>query len=252
MRVLAIDTTSEHGGAAVYDQEECLAMVPNVEPASRYAVTLFDLVDRALAQAQIGFPDVGLYAVSNGPGSFTGIRVGLAAAQGWAKAFAKPAKGVTLLDAMVAHSHPDTDWAVPMLDARRGEFFVGFYRRMGLAGIGQDRFEAAGPGQIVRPERLPALLDALGRGGQCSTFRGGTIACLTRAHDLKARSLCESLSTKVTAIEVPGLLLDAIAKVALSALEQGDGSTPDDLDACYIRRSDAEMNWRPSAIKAGN
>ena len=73
MRVLAIDTTSEHGGAAVYDRGTCLALVQNEEPASRYAVTLFDLVHRALTEASLGYPDIELYAASNGPGSFTGM-----------------------------------------------------------------------------------------------------------------------------------------------------------------------------------
>jgi tRNA threonylcarbamoyladenosine biosynthesis protein TsaB len=252
MRVLAIDTTSEYGGAAVYNQDARLSLVQNEEPASRYAVTLFDLADRALAQAGIRFPDIELYAVSNGPGSFTGIRVGLAAAQGWAKAFQRPIKGVNLLEAMVASAHPATDWAVPVLDARRGEFFAGFYRRVADAAGHHCGFEAAGPGQLVYPQRLNTMLEALNQGGQCRTFSGGTIAFLARAHDLKARSLSESLSQDVVAIDVPGTLLAAIAGVALRAFEQGETSSLDELDACYIRRSDAEMNWRPSVAKAGN
>jgi tRNA threonylcarbamoyl adenosine modification protein YeaZ len=252
MRLLAIDTTSEYGGAAVYDQNECLASALNSEPASRYAVTLFELADRALAEAGMGFPDIDLYAVSNGPGSFTGIRVGLAAAQGWARAFRRPAKGVNLLEAMVEHAHPEADWAVPVLDARRGEFFAGFYRRTADAAGTQAGFEAAGPGQLVRPERLQTLLEALSLGGQCRTFRGGTIALLTRGHDQKARSLRESLPQGLLWIEVPGALLEAIAGVAVRAHEQGGKPSSDDLDACYIRRSDAEMNWRPPAAKAGN
>jgi len=145
MRVLAVDTTSEHGGAAVYDQDKCLSIVLNQEPASRYAVTLFDLADRAVAQAGIALHDIELYAVSNGPGSFTGIRVGLAAAQGWAKAFARPVRAVNLLEAMVEQAHPEADWVVPILDARRGEFFVSTFRRVPNAGGHQPAFEAAGP-----------------------------------------------------------------------------------------------------------
>ena len=252
MRLLAIDTTSEYGGAAVYDQRDCLASALNSEPASRYAVTLFELADRALAQAGIGFPEIDLYAVSNGPGSFTGIRVGLAAAQGWARAFRRPAQGVNLLEAMVEHAHPEADWAVPVLDARRGEFYAGFYRRTAEAASPRSAFESAGPGQLVRPERFPAMLEALSRGGQCRTFMGGTIAFITRTHDLKARSLREGLPQDLLWMEVPGHLLEAIAGVAVRAHEQGGKPSPDDLDACYIRRSDAEMNWRSPAEKAGN
>ena len=252
MRVLAIDTTSEYGGAAVCEQNACLSIALNEGPASRYAVTLFDLVERALAEARVGFPDIELYAVSNGPGSFTGIRVGLAAVQGWAKAFSRPLKGVSLLEAMVEHVHPEADWAVPVLDARRGEFYAGFYRRIIGVASQKEEFEATGLGQLVRPERLKTLLDALGKGGQCSTFSSGTIAFLTRAHDLKARSLRESLSPDLVGMEASGALLEAIARAALRAYEQGGAASLEELDACYIRRPDAEVNGQPPAAKAGN
>ncbi|HET7100509.1 MAG TPA: tRNA (adenosine(37)-N6)-threonylcarbamoyltransferase complex dimerization subunit type 1 TsaB [Terriglobia bacterium] len=252
MRLLAIDTTSEYGGTAVYDQKECLAMVLNSGPASRYAVTLFEMADRALAQAGMGFPEIELYAVSNGPGSFTGIRVGLAAAQGWATAFRRSVKGVNLLEAMVECARPEGDWAVPVLDARRGEFFTGLYRKITDTAGPQSGFEAAGPGQLVRPERLQTMLDELSQGGQRRTFTGGSIAFLTRTHDLKARSLRESLHQDLLGVEVPGALLEAIAGVALRAHEQGGIPSPEELDACYIRRSDAEMNWQAPAPKAGN
>lgn len=251
MRVLAIDTTSECGGAAVYDQDKCLGLALNSGQASGYAVTLFDLVEQALVEAKVRFPDVDLYAVSNGPGSFTGIRVGLAAVQGWAKAFDKPLKGVTILEAMVEHARPDADWAVPLLDARRGEFFVGYYRRIPITPSQEIGFEAAGEGQLVRSERFESILEALGRGGQCRTFSGGSIVCVTRAHDLKARALRESLSLDVGGVDVSGALLGAIARVALRAHKLGEVSLPENLDACYIRRSDAEMNWRPVPTKAG-
>jgi tRNA threonylcarbamoyladenosine biosynthesis protein TsaB len=243
MIVLALDTTSEHGGAAVYQGKDCLGMALNEGTADRYSVTLFELVERALGEAKLGFREMDLFAVAKGPGSFTGIRVGLAAARAWSKAFEKPLQAVTLLEAMVQQAQPDTDWAVPILDARRGEFFLGFFRRP--SGAGQNtRFAAAGEGQVVRPEHLPDLLETLAQGGQCRTFSRGTIACLTRAHDLKARALRESLNQPLAWIDIPGALLEAIAREALRAHEQGEGSPPEELDAYYIRRSDAEMNWR--------
>jgi tRNA threonylcarbamoyladenosine biosynthesis protein TsaB len=210
------------------------------------------MADRALAQAGTALRDIELFAVSNGPGSFTGIRVGLAAAQGWAKAFARPVRAVNLLEAMAEQAHPEADWVVPILDARRGEFFVGTFRRVPDAGDHQPAFEGAGPGQLVHPERLETMLDALSRGGQCRTFSAGTIVCVTRAHDLKARSLSASLSPNMTGIDVPGSLLEAIARVALRAHAAGEALSPEGLDACYIRRSDAEMNWRPQVTKAGS
>jgi tRNA threonylcarbamoyladenosine biosynthesis protein TsaB len=243
MVVLALDTTSEVGGAAVFEGDNCLGMALNEGAADRYSVTLFELVERVLGEAKLAFRDVDLFAVAKGPGSFTGIRVGLAAARAWAKAFGKPLQAVTLLEAMVQQAGPETDWAVPILDARRGEFFLGFFRRP--SGTGQGAlFVAAGEGQLVRPDHLPDLLETLSQGGQCRTFSHGTIACLTRTHDLKARTLREGLRQPIAWIDIPGVLLEAIARVALRAHEHGEGSPPEELDAYYIRRSDAEMNWR--------
>jgi len=247
MRILAIDTTSEHGGVAVYESNKCLSIALNTEPASRYAVSLFGLAERALTEADTEFGDIDLYAVSNGPGSFTGIRVGLAAALGWAKAFGKPVKGVNLLEAMVEQACPDTDWAVPVIDARRGEFFVGIFHKAAVGPDDRVTFVAAGSAQLVRPDRFSALLETVSQGGQCRTFSGGTIACLMRSQDQKARTLLENLPLDMLRIEVEGALLDSIARLGLSALMQGYLPSPDDLDACYIRRSDAEMNWRPTA-----
>jgi tRNA threonylcarbamoyl adenosine modification protein YeaZ len=243
MLTLALDTTSECGGAAVYEGDACRSTALNEGAANRYSVTLFELVERALAEAKIGFRDIDLYAVSKGPGSFTGIRVGLAAALAWAKGFGKPLQTVTLLEAMAQQAQPSTDWAVPMLDARRGEFFLGFFRRLTSA-EGNSWFRAVGHGQVARPEHLPDLLEALAQGGQCRTFSRGTIACLTRTHDLKARALRENLSPTLAWIDMPGVLLEAIARVAVQAHVQGETSPLEELDACYIRRSDAEMNWR--------
>src|SRR5579859_7287960 len=110
MLILALDTTSDWGGAAVFRDDELLAAALNDAPINQYSVTLFEMVNRALAQAGATLADIELYAVANGPGSFTGIRVGLAAAQGWARAFRRPAQGVNLLEAMVEHAHPEADW----------------------------------------------------------------------------------------------------------------------------------------------
>ena len=64
------------------------------------------MVEQALAQAQLELREIELYAAANGPGSFTGIRVGLAAALAWGKAFDRPVRGVSVLEAMVNKASP--------------------------------------------------------------------------------------------------------------------------------------------------
>src|SRR5271157_3968172 len=139
MLILAFDTTSERGGAGVFQDAESLAWVPNEGPANRYSITLFEMVEQALALAHLELREIELYAAANGPGSFTGIRVGLAAARAWGKAFNRRVRGVSVLEAMVYKQglgarglglgSPAPDLCFPILDARRGEFFLGGFRR---------------------------------------------------------------------------------------------------------------------------
>lgn len=240
MLVLALDTTSEHGGAALFRDGQCLAEDAS-ESAAGYSVTLFQMVNRLLEVARAkytvplrGLADVELYAVANGPGSFTGIRVGLAAALAWAKAFGRPAFGVSILEAMVDEARPETDLAVPILDARRNELYRAVFRRSETRG---GAFLAESEGELLRPALLAKSFVELLRSG-------ATITCLVREHDRLAASLRESLPAEIRWQSISGLLLAAIARRALMALQQGRTRSPAALDACYIRRTDAELHWK--------
>jgi tRNA threonylcarbamoyladenosine biosynthesis protein TsaB len=242
MLILAFDTTSEHGGAAIFLGEECLASVANEGPANIYSITLFQMVDRLVSEAQAKkraqfetLADIELFAVTNGPGSFTGIRVGLAAAQGWAKAFGRPVQGVSVLEAMVEEAQPETESAIPILNARRGEFFLQAFRR--VAEGSAARFVPVGDGLVLKPEGVSHFI------AECAS-RGGSATCLVREHDGAAISLRASLPAELVWRSVPGTLLRAVARLALCAASQGELATPADLDAYYIRRSDAELNWK--------
>jgi len=240
MLILAYDTTSEYGIAALYRDLDCLAAARSTS-ASTYSVTLFQMVDDLLAQAgarqgsSFSLRDVELFAVANGPGSFTGIRVGLAAAQAWAKAFQRPVWGVSVLEAMVEEASPDTELAVPILDARRGEFFLETSRR--LAVEGRSRFVAEGEGRVLKPEDLRPFLARL-------LPSGATVTCVVREHDHLAQALRASLPESIRWVEVRGTLLPAIARLALEAYRRGRVQSPAEIDAYYIRRSDAELKWK--------
>jgi tRNA threonylcarbamoyl adenosine modification protein YeaZ len=268
MLILAFDTTSEVGGLGIFRDHECLARVANDGPANRYSVSLFYMVDQAIEQAQVrhgvpvrGLSDMGLIAVATGPGSFTGIRVGLAAAQGWAKAFGLAVRGVSVLEALLEAVQTRTDWAVPILDARRGEFFVGLFHRVvgvpqardGCPGRpqepalnavkgpplqeGQASYVPIGEGWLLRPEELnPFLTRHLPEGV------GAT--CLVRGHDRAALALRENLSSSFHWQAVTGMLVESVARLGLRNYRTGKQQAAGDLDAFYIRRSDAELNWK--------
>jgi tRNA threonylcarbamoyladenosine biosynthesis protein TsaB len=239
MLILAFDTTSEKGGVGIYRDADCLALVPNQGPANRYSITLFEMAEQALAHAHLDLCDIDLYAAANGPGSFTGIRVGLAAARAWGKAFNRRVRGVSVLDAMVNKVHLTSDWAFPILDARRGEFFLGSFRRAPsqLPGTTKQGFEPADGGWVLKPESLRALVEE-------RLASGASATCLVRAHDQAAANLRPSLPAPITWRQVEGLLVDSIAEIARSE-DQSNSPCPDaKLDACYIRRPDAEINWK--------
>jgi tRNA threonylcarbamoyladenosine biosynthesis protein TsaB len=114
MLILAFDTATDVATSALVDDDEVLG-----ERASR-AVTLLEDVDALLRQAGKHTRDVDALAVGVGPGSFTGVRMGLSTARGLAFALDVPVAGVSTLDALAAGA----PGAVPVIDARRREVFV--------------------------------------------------------------------------------------------------------------------------------
>jgi tRNA threonylcarbamoyladenosine biosynthesis protein TsaB len=235
MVVLGFDTTSVHGGAALARNLEPLGEL-RAEGSANYSVELFELAHRLLDAAGLRLADVDLFAAATGPGSFTGIRVGLAAAQGWARARGRPVRGVSVFEAMVAEANRNPDLAdaiaLPLLDARRGEFYVGIFH--GGAASGED-------GLVLDAARITALARDL----QSQAHR---VTLIVREDDRAARDLCDRLTGErepgAPPVVVPSFLAPAIARLARQAAEQGRLQRPEDLDACYIRRSDAELNWR--------
>jgi tRNA threonylcarbamoyl adenosine modification protein YeaZ len=245
MLILACDTTSEAGGVGIYQDHECLALIASDGPANRYAVSLFHLLDRAIeeAKAQFGAPlrglaDIELIAVAIGPGSFTGIRVGLAAAQAWARAFRLPVQGVSVLEALALASEAETPWAVPLLDAHRGEFYAGFFPVGPQSGAPAAwRESRAAGGWILRPAELgPLFAHCLPPGAE------GT--CVARECDPAALAVRESLSGSFRWKTVPCTLLGAVASLGLRNYLSQAHQAAGHLDACYIRRPDAEAHWK--------
>jgi tRNA threonylcarbamoyladenosine biosynthesis protein TsaB len=237
MLILAFDTTSEEGGVGIFRETECMALVYNDGQANQYSVSLFEMVENALAQACLKLPEIDLYAVANGPGSFTGIRVGLAAALAWGKAFDRPVRGVSVLEAMVSKARITSDWAFPIMDARRGEFFLASFRRKPSEWPGEAHqdYESADEGWLFKPESLRAFVEE-------RLTSGASATCLVRAHDHAAVELRTSLPTSMNWEHVDGVLVESIAGLAREDEQSRRPCPAGKLDAYYLRRPDAEVN----------
>jgi tRNA threonylcarbamoyladenosine biosynthesis protein TsaB len=241
MLILGFDTTSPEGGVALHREGESLGDL-RADGKANYSVALFEMTDRLLANACVPLQDVDVFAAATGPGSFTGIRVGLAAAQGWAKAFDRRVCGVSVLEAMVVAARPQGDAALPLLDARRGEFYGGLFRRHsrdetpGTRSAGE--FVLSGEGFAANAVRIASLMTELANGGNPA------IDVIIREQDQAALEIATKLPASVKRTTVPGFLAGAIASAAFRAAREGQLQQPEELDALYIRRSDAEVNWR--------
>lgn len=133
MQTLAVDTSANLCAACVHDSERDVVVGRAVEDIGRgHAERLFAIIEQALDEASLSFDDLDRLAVCVGPGSFTGVRVGVSAARGLALALSLPVVGVTSLEALAVDA-PRGEPLLVALDARRGEVYTQAFDRNGRA-----------------------------------------------------------------------------------------------------------------------
>ena len=166
MIVLAIDTAGTGCYAALYDSgTDTVLGSAGADIGRGHAERLMEFVDGALAAAGLDLPSVERVAVTVGPGSFTGIRVGVAAARGLALALGVPAVGVSSLAALAADRQAGTPLLVAM-DAKRDEVYWQAF---------------AADGQALSPPALASLEEARGIAAAADGALAGSAAALLRA-----------------------------------------------------------------------
>jgi tRNA threonylcarbamoyladenosine biosynthesis protein TsaB len=126
MRILAVDTSSERGSVCLAENGENLGEV-RLRSSVQHSDRLFRSIDFLFNFAPFGLGEVDLFVAARGPGSFTGLRVGLAAMEAFASAHAKPSAGVSTLEALAWKCRGEGPTVAPVVDARRGEVYGGLY-----------------------------------------------------------------------------------------------------------------------------
>jgi len=149
MKILALDTASSWCAAAIFDSGADAVLAEISENIGKgHAEVLMDYIGQVVAQAGIAMSDLDRVAVNIGPGSFTGVRIGVSAARGFALALARPAIGVSAFDALAAEaaiSHPGKPVLV-LLEAHRGEIYA--------QAFGADNDATTGPMVLAREEAI--------------------------------------------------------------------------------------------------
>jgi len=156
MRVLAVDTSSERGSVCVTDHGEILGEV-RLASSIQYSERLFRSIEFLFQHLPFQLAEIDIFAAARGPGSFTGLRVGLAAMEAFVAAHKKRGVGVSTLEALTWKTGIRDVLIAPTIDARRGDIYGGLYRRAGGNGH-RDSLVEDRPPVVLKPAQWLASL----------------------------------------------------------------------------------------------
>lgn len=229
MLTLAVDTGTQAGSLAVLRDSRVLGVVSTWTDET-YSSRMFRHLEFLLSELKLGLKQFDLFAVSAGPGSFTGLRVGLTAVKGWAEVYQKPIAAVSALEAVAAQARAGEGLLVPVMDARRGQVYAGVYKRTGegLARVGDERVMTA-------DEFLGSLRREAGE--EKRVF-------VTPTPEVLAEALARAGFASSAVEEVSTVLAPTIGQLGVARARRGEVVDALHLDANYIRRSDAELLWK--------
>jgi tRNA threonylcarbamoyladenosine biosynthesis protein TsaB len=203
------------------------------DTAEDYSSWLLPAVQRAMQTAEVALSDVDAYAVAAGPGSFTGVRVGLTTAKAWAEVYGRGIAAVSRLEALAAQAPGTEPYVAAFADARRGQVFGAMYRR-------GSALERIGEEMLIAPEKFVAWV-AESAGADPIQWISADPGQLTETDAWVAR---RSKGERVHAAS--SLLAPVIGRLGYRLAIENRLTDALSLDANYLRRSDAEASWTDS------
>jgi tRNA threonylcarbamoyladenosine biosynthesis protein TsaB len=227
MKVLGVDTATTGGGIGIIDDEKVLAEY-TFEAGDTPSARLIPAIQGVLDQAGLDLATLDAIAVSLGPGSFTGVRVGLSAVKGLSLAGGMPVLGVPSLDALAAQlpRQRTPNLICPLIDARKGEVYAALYKRPEEGGL-----ERVTPYQVLSPHALLVQVPL-----QETTFLGDGV-------EVYQKLIKEQLGERALFAppELQFLKGQTVAVLGRERLERGGRDDVASLVPLYIRPSEAEI-----------
>lgn len=229
MNILAIDTSGRQGSVALARGDAHSFEVLEFRPLAggMYSAELVPRLSDVLGARKLANSDVDLFAVCSGPGSFTGLRVGLSAVKALAEVLRKPIVACTVLEAICASASQGVNTkrqVIAALDAQRGEVFCGEY-------------EVDGTSATRISETLSNMNDF-------TVWLGARVPVpAVYTPDPMVAIKIRSSGTPVDMVARPAA--DSYARIGLTKFLSGQAVSTEELDADYIRRSDAEIFSAP-------
>ncbi|MBM4383604.1 MAG: tRNA (adenosine(37)-N6)-threonylcarbamoyltransferase complex dimerization subunit type 1 TsaB [Deltaproteobacteria bacterium] len=220
--LLAIETATRVCSVALARGGDVIALRENAD-ARLHSERLLPLIDALLGGAGVKLGEVEAFAISIGPGSFTGLRIGLATLKAFALDDARPAAPVSTLAALCASAGEGEGAVAALLDARRGAYYAACVSRAGLA-----RADVLADCVLTPPE-LAAKLPQRARVVVGEGARAGADALAALRPDLALLELPNA-----------GASAASIARLAAQLLAEGAGRASSELAPAYLRRAEAE------------
>lgn len=224
MKILAFDTATKSCSVALTDHADLLAEISivNTETHSRH---LPSLIRDVCQLARIGLRDIDGYAVTRGPGSFTGLRIGISTAIGLAQASGKPIAGVSTLHALATQAADDSRLVCPMIDARRGEVYCAVFRQR------EHHFHIQQTERVLKPqEALAAIKEPCIFVGNGATLYHSAIKNMMRHNAHFAADINNTIRAAT------------VAWLANKRLVSGEMDDIMSFAPTYLRQSDAQIS----------
>ncbi|MBQ3708741.1 MAG: tRNA (adenosine(37)-N6)-threonylcarbamoyltransferase complex dimerization subunit type 1 TsaB [Clostridia bacterium] len=241
MRILAVDTCAKTAAAAITEGRTLLA--ESSVKTDTHSVTLLPMIEALLRAADTKLGEIDLMAVTVGPGSFTGVRIGVSAVKGLAFADRIPCVGISSLEGMAYNFAGIDTLVVPVIDARRGMVYAALFR-------------ASSDGTVTRlteDEQLPMdeLAEMLrGYAGERIYFTGDATGMMIGRDDLP-----EGVAVTPEKLRIPsayGVAARADAIYAEASEAAKEGFTDAALAPVYLRKSQAEREREERLAKQNN
>ncbi|HXB53597.1 MAG TPA: tRNA (adenosine(37)-N6)-threonylcarbamoyltransferase complex dimerization subunit type 1 TsaB [Vicinamibacteria bacterium] len=213
MRILAVDTSTPWGSVALREGTKTRGEV-RLQGGEGHSRWLLPAIDSLLGGLGLAASDVEAYAVATGPGSFTGLRVGISTIQGLALASPRPCLGLSTLDALAALVTEGVDPRLAMMDAGRGEVYAALY-------------EASGP---LRGERRVGAVEAF-----LDEIKGEVIFVGDGAELHRAQIQAALPGARFA--PGPWFVAAALGRLAEPRLAAGEGQGPEALRPLYLRQA---------------
>lgn len=241
--ILSIETATLGGGVCVSEGDRVLAMVAG-DPALSHSNTLLSDINQCLQAADATIQGVQLFAATSGPGSFTGLRIGLATIKALAATLNRPCVGVPTLQ-VIAHTGGVSDGTVSLLPAGRGEVFV------------QSFSVASSVTKLDEASHLPPAL-AIERYDSSPSLKWVGPGAAIHRDSIEARARERGFAFRVAEVndsqtDGHGWLLVSgevnlakhVAAIAWQRFQAGELEQAESLTAIYVRPSDAELKCNP-------